>query len=252
MENLKPIKSALITGASRGLGRALALRLARDGTGLALVARGKGELDRVVAEARALGGASLPVVAIASDVADKRAIHGLVARACERLGPIDLLIHNASVLGAVPLRLWLDTECEDFEAALAANVVGPARLTRLVAGSMCLRGRGLVVSISSDAAVAAYPRWGAYGASKAALDHLTRTLAAELEGTGVAAISIDPGEMNTEMHRQAVPEADPRTLADPAHVAENIRSIIREAAAGRIPTGSRIVTADWVANRRLG
>jgi NAD(P)-dependent dehydrogenase (short-subunit alcohol dehydrogenase family) len=148
-------------------------------------------------------------------------------------------VHNASTLGPTPLRLLLDTECEDLEQVLQTNLVGPFRLTKIVAGAMALRGSGLVVHISSDAAVAAYPRWGAYGVSKAALDHMNRLWAVELAGTGVRFVSVDPGEMDTEMHAAAMPEADREGLVRPAEVA---RWIVRRIAdTGRIESGSRLV-----------
>jgi len=143
------------------------------------------------------------------------------------VGPVDLTVHNASTLGRTPLRLLLDTDCEDLERVLAVNLVGPFRLTKVVAGSMALRGEGLVVHVTSDAGVNAYPRWGAYGVSKAALDHLGRIWAAELEATGVRFLTVDPGEMDTRMHAEAMPEADPRGLADPAAVAERMVAMIR-------------------------
>ena len=119
------------------------------------------------------------------------------------------------------------------------NLVGPFRLTKAIAGSMVLRGRGTIVNISSDAAVEAYERWGAYGASKAALDHLTRIWAAELDGTGVRVLAVDPGEMNTAMHAQAMPDADPSSLADPARVAAQIVAWL--AGSPQIPSGTRAV-----------
>jgi NAD(P)-dependent dehydrogenase (short-subunit alcohol dehydrogenase family) len=103
---------------------------------------------------------------------------------------------------------------------------------------MALRGRGLVLHVSSDAATNAYPRWGAYGVSKAALDHLSRSFAAELEGTGVRFASIDPGEMDTAMHAAAMPEADSRTLAQPEQVAARIASALLHPAA--LPNGARL------------
>jgi short-subunit dehydrogenase len=238
--------AALITGASRGLGRALALHLAEKGVKLALVARGKEELDGVVAEIRAAHGRDYPVVALSADIADKNAIYPLAAQAAQALGPVDLLIHNASKLGSTPLQLLMDTDCEELESVLQTNVVGPFRLTKALAGPMILREHGLVLSISSDAAVEAYPRWGAYSASKAAQDHLSRILGAELAETGVRFLSVDPGEMNTRMHADAMPDADPRTLADPMDVARRIVAII--AGAREIPTGSRLVASRWAAS----
>lgn len=225
----------LITGAGRGLGRALALELARQGARLVLVARTRTELDDTVAAARALGADAHGVV---GDVGEKSMAHPIAAQAMAALGGVDVVVHNASTLGQVPMAPLLDTECEALESALAVNVVGPFRLTKLLAGPMALRGRGTVVMISSDAAVSAYPTWGAYGASKAALDHLARIWAAELEGTGVRVWSIDPGEMNTRMHADAMPDADPATLADPAVVARALAALVTHPE--RLPNGARL------------
>ena len=134
---------------------------------------------------------------------------------------------------------------------LDVNLVGPFRLTRAVAGGMALRGGGLVVHVTSDASVSAYPTWGAYGVSKAALDHLARIWAAELEGTGVRMLTLDPGEMRTAMHAEAMPDADPATLADPADVAERVAAIIR--AAEDVPSGTRLEVSQWApAGREVG
>jgi NAD(P)-dependent dehydrogenase (short-subunit alcohol dehydrogenase family) len=225
----------LITGASRGLGAALARRLGRAGARLALVARGAEELEVVARDIRAAGGEAH---ALPGDVGDKHEAHRLAGAAAALVGPIDVLVHDASTLGPVPLRLLLETDCEDLERVLQVNLVGPFRLTKIVAGAMAVRGRGLVVHVSSDAAVAAYPRWGAYGVSKAAQDHLGRILAAELEGTGVRVVSVDPGEMNTRMHADAIPDADPATLADPDDMARRLTALIVRP--DRVPNGARI------------
>ena len=232
--------AALVTGASRGLGRALAGELAAAGARVVLVARTAAPLDDVVATLRGRG---TDAHAIAADVADKDAIHRIAGQAAALVGPIDIAIHNASTLGPTPLRLLLDTECEDLEAVLATNLVGPFRLTKVLAGSMALRGRGVIVHVSSDAAVAAYPRWGAYGISKAAQDHLSRILAAELDGTNVRVLSIDPGEMDTAMHAAAIPDADPATLARPDEVARRIVAMIRDERGA--PSGARLEASTW-------
>jgi short-subunit dehydrogenase len=215
--------AALVTGAGRGLGAALAKELASAGARVVLVARNETELGAVVDAIRAAGGEAHGIPA---DVADKEATYRIAGAAAALVGPIELVVHNASTLGHVPLRLLLDTDCEALEEALAVNVVGPFRLTKAVLGAMVLRGKGLVVQITSDAAVAAYPRWGAYGASKAALSHLGRIWDAELAGTGVRVLSFDPGEMDTKMHADAMPEADRATLLDPAVVARRIVSLV--------------------------
>src|SRR5262249_50083522 len=153
-----------------GLGRALALRLSAEGAKVSLVARHQKELNETVSEIRKNGGIAFGIVA---DVGDKESVYPIVGQASALAGPGDVLINNASTLGPVPLRLIPDTDCEDFERALQVNTVGPFRLIKAVAGSMVLRQTGVIVNISSDAAVEPYPSWGIYGASKAALDHLT-------------------------------------------------------------------------------
>ncbi|MCW5805735.1 MAG: SDR family oxidoreductase [Deltaproteobacteria bacterium] len=233
-------QGVLITGASRGLGRALAEALAAEGARLALVAREAGPLADVVATIRARGGAAH---AVAGDISDKHAIHRIAGQAQGLVGEIGIAIHNASTLGPTPLRLLLDTECEDLAAVLETNLVGPFRLTKVLAGAMALRGAGVVVHVSSDAAVEPYPRWGAYGASKAAQDHLSRILAAELAGTGVRVLAVDPGEMDTVMHAAAIPGADRAALQRPADVAVRIVQMIRDAA--RAPSGARLVAPAW-------
>ncbi|HEX5083844.1 MAG TPA: SDR family oxidoreductase [Blastocatellia bacterium] len=233
-------KSVLITGGSRGLGRALALRLSAEGAKIALVARDKEELDKVVGEIRKQDAIAFGIVA---DVGEKESVYPIVGQAAALTGPIDVLVNNASALGPVPLRLIPDTDCEDFERALQVNTVGPFRLIKAVVGSMALRRTGVIVNISSDAAVEAYPFWGVYGASKAALDHLTQIAAAEMADAGVRFISVDPGEMNTRMHADAMPDADPAELQSPAVVAEKIVAMIRQS--DRIANGSRLIASEW-------
>jgi NAD(P)-dependent dehydrogenase (short-subunit alcohol dehydrogenase family) len=233
-------QGALVTGASRGLGRALAEQLAARGARVALVAREAGPLRDVVAGIRARGG---DAHAIAGDIAAKAAIHAIAGQAQGLVGEIGIAIHNASTLGPTPLRLLLDTECEDLAAVLETNLVGPFRLTKVLAGAMAIRGAGVIVHISSDAAVEPYPRWGAYGASKAAQDHLSKILAAELDGTGVRVLAVDPGEMDTAMHAAAIPEADRATLQRPDEVAARIVQMIEDDA--RAPSGARLIAPRW-------
>jgi NAD(P)-dependent dehydrogenase (short-subunit alcohol dehydrogenase family) len=232
-------KVALITGASRGLGRALALSLGRRGAKVALVARHAAALNEA---ALALTREGITAIGIAADIADKAAIYPLLGEVQATLGPIDVLVHNASTLGPVPLRPLLDTDCEALEQALATNVLGPFRLSKALAAGMVVRGQGALVHISSDAAVTPYAQWGAYGTSKAALDHLARHFATELSGSGVHVLSIDPGEMDTTMHRDAIPDADPSTLAHPSEVAERIARLLGSNLAAR--HGARILASE--------
>jgi NAD(P)-dependent dehydrogenase (short-subunit alcohol dehydrogenase family) len=215
--------TALITGASRGLGRALARSFAREGADLALCGRRLAPLEDVAAEVTALG---VRATVISADLGLARDVERVAATALDRLGAVDILVNNASDLGTVPLAHLSDASSEALQRALDVNVLGAFRLTRAVIGGMLLRGRGLVVNITSDAAVEGYPGWGVYGASKAALEGLTRSWAVELEGSGVRIVAVDPGDMDTEMHRAADPDADPATLRDPADVAEAILRIV--------------------------
>ncbi|HET9450421.1 MAG TPA: SDR family oxidoreductase, partial [Aggregicoccus sp.] len=204
-------------------------------------ARGGEELERVVAGLRAEGHEAHALVA---DVGDKEAVYPLAGAAQALVGPLDVLVHNASTLGPTPLRLLLDTDCEDLQRVLEVNLVGPFRLTRAVVGGMALRGSGQVLFISSDAAVSAYPRWGAYGVSKAALEQLARIWAAELEGSGVRVLSVDPGEMDTRMHAEAMPEADRSTLARPEAVAARLLLLL---SAPFPDSGTRLEASRWEA-----
>lgn len=233
-------KAALVTGGSRGLGAALARELARRGARVVIAAREREPLERVAREIRAAGGEAHAVVA---DLGRKEDVYPLAGTAAALVGPVELVVHNASTLGPVPLRPLAETECEDLARALEVNVVGPFRLTRALAGSMLLRGSGLVVAVTSDAAVVPYAAWGAYGASKAALDHLMRIWAAELEGRGVRVLTVDPGEMDTDMHAQAMPDADRGTLARPEAVAARLCDLI--AAADEVESGARVDLAAW-------
>ncbi|AKJ31425.1 SDR family NAD(P)-dependent oxidoreductase [Caldimonas brevitalea] len=203
-----------ITGGTSGLGLALVHELRRRGAQVAFVAR---QAARVTALEHALPGSH----GIAGDVADKASIHRIALQILGRLGGVDVLVNNASSLGPTPLVPLADTECEALERALATNVVGPFRLTKALLGALSAsarEGRGAVVlNVSSDAALSAYPGWGAYGASKAALHQLTRVWNEELaHGAGVRLLSLDPGDMDTPLHALAVPDADPASLKPPS------------------------------------
>jgi NAD(P)-dependent dehydrogenase (short-subunit alcohol dehydrogenase family) len=212
-----------ITGGTSGLGLALARDLHARGTAIALVARDAGRVARIAAE---LPGA----FGVTGDVSSKADIHQIALQITGALGGLDVLVNNASSLGPVPLARLADTECEEFELALATNLLGPFRLTRALLGALARsarEGRGaLVVNVSSDAAVNAYPDWGAYGASKAALAHLTRIWDVELSGSGVHMLSFDPGDMDTPLHACAVPDADSAALKRPEAAARELIELI--------------------------
>ena len=190
---------AIITGASRGLGRATARALAERGWSLVLDARGAADLEEVVAE---LSGHT--VVAVAGDVASTLHRDELVRRAVE-LGDLTLLVNNASVLGPSPQPSLADYPLRTLEEVYRVNVLAPLALIQRALPALRATG-GTIVNVTSDAAVEGYEGWGGYGSSKAALEQLTNVLAAEEPGLRVH--RFDPGDMRTRMHQEAFPDED--------------------------------------------
>jgi NAD(P)-dependent dehydrogenase (short-subunit alcohol dehydrogenase family) len=187
-------RTALVTGASKGLGRALAEALTEHDWRIVVDARDPLDLPTALPDA----------VVVAGDVTDPRHRQELSA-AAESLGRLDLLVNNASTLGVSPLPHLADLPLGALRTVLATNVEAPIALTQLLI-RMLRRSAGIVVNISSDAAVEAYEGWGGYGASKAALDHASAILAAE-EPT-IRVYAVDPGDMRTDMHQSAFPDED--------------------------------------------
>ena len=226
-QELTPWKSirVAVTGGTSGLGLALVRMLLDQGARVAFIARNRDRVERLMCErANARG--------ITGDVSQKGDTYSIAIQILGELGGLDVLINNASSLGPVPLAPLADTNCEDFERALQTNVLGPFRLTKALLGALAASAREgrrpLVVNISSDAAITAYPNWGAYGASKAALHHLSGIWNAELAPHGVQVISWDPGDMDTPLHAVAVPDADSTTLKRPEDVARELVSKISD------------------------
>jgi NAD(P)-dependent dehydrogenase (short-subunit alcohol dehydrogenase family) len=233
--DLKHLRVA-VTGGTSGLGLALVRLLAARGARVAFVARTAPAVERAAGETDAHG--------IVGDVGRKDDIHPIALQITGLLGGLDVLINNASSLGPTPLALLADTECEDLEHALAVNLLGPFRLTKALFGALAASARSgrdaLVVNISSDAAVNAYPGWGAYGASKAALRHLTAIWDEEAKAAGIRLLSIDPGDMDTPLHALAVPDADPSTLRRPEDSAADIlRAMLAALPSQAAPAGAQ-------------
>jgi NAD(P)-dependent dehydrogenase (short-subunit alcohol dehydrogenase family) len=230
-----------ITGGTSGLGLALVRHLHDRGADVAFVARHRDDVARVAAEFEGAHG-------ITGDVAHKDDIYPIAMQIAGTLGGLDVLINNASDLGPVPLALLADTDCEDLVRALATNLLGPFRLTKALLGSLAAAARdgsgAVVLNVSSDAGVEAYPRWGAYGASKAALRHMSRIWNEELQADGIVVLTLDPGDMDTPFHAAAVPDADRTTLKPPATAA----SELVDAIAGALP--SRRAASDAQGARR--
>ena len=218
-----------VTGGTSGLGLALVRELHRRGAAVAFVARTADRVHAVAAEGDGIAG-------VVGDVSRKDDIYPIALQITAALGGLDVLVNNASSLGPVPLAPLADTDCEDLEAALATNVVGPFRLTKALLGALAASAREarapIVVNVSSDAAETPYPQWGAYGASKAALRHLSRIWREELVGLGIDVVSIDPGDMDTPLHALAVPDADPASLKRPEQAAVEIADLLERRLGG--------------------
>jgi NAD(P)-dependent dehydrogenase (short-subunit alcohol dehydrogenase family) len=209
------MNTAIITGASRGLGLALARTLAADGWRLVIDARGAADLEQA---ARELGRSS-EVLALPGDVADAAHRRALVAAAGDR---INLIVNNASLLGPSPLPALADLPLDALERVYRVNVLGPLGLIQEALPH--LPAGGTIINISSDAAVEDYPGWGGYGSTKAALDQLTATLAAEHPTLNVYAI--DPGDMRTRMHQEAFPGQDISDRPEPETVVPGLLALL--------------------------
>ena len=224
-----------ITGGTSGLGLALVREFLARGANVAFVARGAERVARVVREHPGAHG-------IVGDISAKDDIYPIAMQIAGELGGLDVLINNASDLGPAPLALLGDTDCMDFERALATNVLGPFRLTKALLGALAAaareNGAAAVLNISSDVAINAYAGWGAYGASKAALLHLTRIWNEELAPDGIHFVSLDPGDMDTPMHALAVPDGDPAVLKRPEMAAREVADAITATLAQCVPIGA--------------
>jgi NAD(P)-dependent dehydrogenase (short-subunit alcohol dehydrogenase family) len=207
-----------ITGGTSGLGLAIVRAYAARGARVAFVARHAQRVQEVRVETGAHG--------IVADIARKHDIHRIALQTTALLGGLDVLVNNASSLGPQRLQLLADTDCEDIERALATNLLGPLRLTKALLGALAASARdhggAVVLNVSSDAAIHAYPTWGAYGASKAALHHLSAIWDEELRDERIRVLSVDPGDMDTPLHAQAVPDADRQTLKPPRDAAREL------------------------------
>jgi NAD(P)-dependent dehydrogenase (short-subunit alcohol dehydrogenase family) len=213
-------KYALITGASQGLGLQMAIAYAQEGAaGIAIVARRAELLDK----ARYLVQASSPntkVLAIVADVSQPQDIERIVATTVHEFqGHLDILVNNASALGPSPMPFLLDYPLEDFRTVINTNLIAPFLLIKKTLSALIDRG-GSIINVTSDAGIVGYPGWGAYGISKFGLEGLSQTWAAELAESNVRVNWVDPGNMNTAMHRAAEPDKDPSEWADPKTVTE--------------------------------
>jgi NAD(P)-dependent dehydrogenase (short-subunit alcohol dehydrogenase family) len=226
VDGMSDNRTAIITGASRGLGRALAAGLVREGFDLVIDARDAAALDAAAGALRAAGGR---VTAIAGDVTDPAHRAALLA-AAQAAGRLDLLVNNAGTLGASPLPALADYPPDELRAAFEVNVIAPIALTQLLLPLLRASG-GAVLNITSDAAVEAYAGWGGYGAAKAALEQASNVLAAE--ELGVRVWWADPGDLRTDMHQLAFPGEDISDRPEPAAIVPAFVRLVTE----RLPSG---------------
>ena len=217
---------AIVTGASQGLGRALAEELAHDGWDLVVDARHQEALEVAASALRRHGGR---VVAIAGDVADPAHREALVT-AATGMGGVDLLVNNASTLGPTPMPALADYPLDALEAVYRTNVLAPLALVQRALPAL-LAAQGTVVNMTSDAAVEGYEGWGGYGSSKAALEQVSNVLAAEQPGLRV--YRFDPGDMRTQMHQDAFPGEDISDRPEPEVAVPGLRRLLE----GDLPSG---------------
>jgi NAD(P)-dependent dehydrogenase (short-subunit alcohol dehydrogenase family) len=213
-------KYALITGGSQGLGRQLAIDFAKErAAGISIVARRIEYLNEVkdrIHEANPL----TKVLVIAADMSRQEDIERVTAITLgEFKGRLDILVNNASSIGPSPMPYLLDYPVEDFRCVINTNLVGPFLMIKKVLPAMIENG-GSIINVTSDAGAIGYPGWGAYGISKFGIEGMSQTWAAELEGSGVRVNYVDPGNMNTAMHKAAEPDEDPTQWANPEEVTE--------------------------------
>lgn len=239
-------KDILITGASQGLGREMALRFAREGvSGLSIVARHVDQLNKVREGIRQIA-PKIGIVAIEADVSKPRDIERIIATTLAQFkGRLDVLVNNASTIGPSPMPNLLDYPVEDFREVIDTNLIGPFLLIKTTLPAMIERG-GSIINVTSDAGQVGYPGWGAYGISKFGLEGMSQTWASELEDSGVRVNWVDPGNMNTAMHRAAEPDEDPKDWANPADVTDVFVFLASDESKG--VTGKRFqAQEDWKA-----
>lgn len=208
-------KHVVITGASKGLGRALAMRFAAEGASLTVCARSIKLLDSLKAD---LAMRSADVVALPCDISDSQSVAAFAEQTLAARKSVDVLINNASILG--PRVAIADYPAREWDEVIQTNVHGTFFLTKAFVPAMMSRGAGAVINVSSSVGRTGRKLWGAYAVSKFAVEGLTQVLAEELKPFNIRVNSVNPGPMATEMRRQAYPQEDPATLRTPEQLTE--------------------------------
>ena len=213
-------KYALITGGSQGLGRQLAITFVKEeAAGICIVARRSEFLDEVRSRLIEIN-PKVKVITISADLSRQEDTERVVAITLQDFNSrLDILVNNASTIGPSPMPYLLDYPVEDFKYVINTNLIAPFLLIKKVLPAMIENG-GSIINVTSDAGSTGYPGWGAYGISKFGVEGMSQTWASELQGIGVRVNYVDPGNMNTGMHRAAEPDEDPRQWADPAEITE--------------------------------
>jgi NAD(P)-dependent dehydrogenase (short-subunit alcohol dehydrogenase family) len=213
-------KYAMITGGSQGLGRQLAIDFVMEGAaGISIVARHIEPLNEVKAKINEIN-PNATVLVVAADLSRQEDIERFNAMTLQEFnGRLDILVNNASTIGPSPMPYLLDYPPDDFRYVINTNLIAPFLLIKKVLPAMIENG-GSIINVTSNAGAIGYPGWGAYGISKFGIEGMSQTWAAELEGSGIRVNYVDPGDMNTAMHRAAEPNEDPTQWADPAAVTE--------------------------------
>jgi len=213
-------KYALITGGSQGLGRQLAINFAKErAAGICIVAR-RSEFLHEVRNRLVKIDPKIKVMTAVADLSSQDDIERVVATTLHEFdGRLDILVNNASTIGPSPMPYLLDYPVEDFKHVINTNLIAPFLLIKKLLPAMIENGDS-IINVTSDAGTTGYPGWGAYGISKFGIEGMSQTWAAELQTSGVRVNYVDPGNMNTAMHRAAEPDEDPRLWADPSDVTE--------------------------------
>ena len=229
---------ALVTGASRGIGRAAALALAAAGAHVVAVARTPGALEALDDEIRGLTGQ--PTTLVPMDIAEGDGLDQLGLAIHERFGRLDILVHAAAILG--PMTPVGHIEPQHWDRIIAVNLTATYRLIRSMEPLLRVAERPRAIFLTSGRAIRPKAFWGPYGVTKAGLEHLVRTWADELEQTNIRAVLLDPAVMRTRMRAEAMPGEDPATLPDPSEIGPLILELA-QADLG-MPTAS-VVFSDW-------
>jgi NAD(P)-dependent dehydrogenase (short-subunit alcohol dehydrogenase family) len=213
-------KYVLITGGSQGLGRQLAIDFVKEGAaGICIAARRSEFLEEVCNRLVEIN-PKVKVITVSADLSRQEDVERVVGITLHDFdGRLDVLVNNASTIGPSPMPYLLDYPLEDFRYVINTNLIAPFLLIKKILPAMIENG-GSIVNITSDAGSTGYPGWGAYGISKFGIEGMSQTWAAELQGSRVRVNYVDPGNMNTGMHRAAEPDEDPTQWADPAEITE--------------------------------